>query len=169
MDDYLAKRKEIVAAREVFFLVLRNFLSQQQANAVCQIPARNIADNDWVTDSHYGYLTIKENKDSGRDFRVSILQMGNILRIGTRLSMDALTRNTGALERISNVYPNKPPVQKRLTSGEIMFDWSFDVPDLYTSTLSMETSVFMASSLFENALYATVKELINQHQTKKIF
>lgn len=163
-DDYLAARQKILAAREGFFAALRQHmaLTQQKRNGqtgdvLFQADARVIEEADWVSDAARGYLTIKENPKAGRVFRISLLQMGPILRLGARMPKAVVATNAHAVSRISSVYPDKTPVQKSLYPDDVLFDWSFDVPDLYFSALTMEAALFLVSSLFENVLYATAK------------
>jgi hypothetical protein len=164
IEDYLAARQKIVIAREGFFSALRQHMTstQQKRNGrtgdvLFQDNARMIDDEEWVSDPARGYLTIKENPKVGRVFRISLLQMGQMMRLGVRLPKAIVATNQHALSRISSVYPDKAPVQKSLFPDDVLFDWSFDVPDLYFSALTMEVALFWVSSLFENVLYATAK------------
>jgi hypothetical protein len=164
MDDYLAVRRKILVAREGFFSALRQHVTStqrerngQSGDILFQADARAIEDADWVSDPARGYLTIKENQKTGRVFRISLLQMGQIMRLGVRVPKAVMATNPHAALRISSVYPDKTPAQKSLFPDKVMFDWSFDVPDLYFSALTMEAALFLVSSLFEEALYATVE------------
>jgi hypothetical protein len=164
MDDFLAVRKKIVIAREGFFSALRQHVTSSQrerngqtGDVLFQADARVIEDADWISDSARGYLTIKENPKVGRVFRISLLQMGPIMRLGARLPKAVVAASPHAVLRIASIYPDKAPVQKSLFPDDVLFDWSFDVPDLYYSALTMEAALFLVSSLFENVLYATAK------------
>lgn len=164
MEDYLAARQKILVAREGFFAALRQHMTttQQKRNGqtgdvLFQADARVIEEADWISDPARGYLTIKENPKAGRVFRISLLQVGQMMRLGVRLPKAVVATSPQAVSRISSVYPDKAPVQKSLFPDDVLFDWSFDVPDLYFSALTMEVALFLVSSLFENVLYATAK------------
>ncbi len=88
MEDYLAVRQKIVVARESFFSALRQHMTstQQKRNGqtgdiLYQDDARVIDNTDWIADPARGYLTIKENLKAGRVFRISLLQMGQMMRL----------------------------------------------------------------------------------------
>lgn len=161
LSDYLAARQRIVTAREGFFFALRNHLRPDQrpdakelSDALWDSPARQIADLDWVVNATRGYLTIRENLTVGRPFRLSVLQMGHVLRVGVRIPKTMALVHNAVVARVSSTFPGKTPIQTRLTSGSVLFDWNFEVPDLYESALTMETAVFLVGTLFENALQA---------------
>lgn len=161
LADYLAARKRIITAREGFFFALRDHLRPEQrpdakglADGLWNSAARQIEDADWVTNAARGYLTIRENLASGRSFRLSVLQMGQLLRIGVRVPNTMVVMQSAMATRISSTFPDRSPLQRRLTSGDVMFDWSFDVPDLYDSALTMEATIFLVGTLFENTLQA---------------
>lgn len=161
LSDYLAARQRIMTAREGFFFALRNHLRPEQrpdakdlSDPLWDSAARLIADPDWVSNASRGYLTIRENTVQGRPFRLSVLQMGHILRIGVRIPKTISTMQRQVVPRISATFPGKTPIQMNLSSGNVMFDWSFEVPELYNSALTMETAVYLVGNLFENTLQA---------------
>lgn len=163
LGDYLSARNFIIAAREGFFFAIRGHLrpdgrqdAQSLADPLWDSAARTIADADWVANASRGYLTIRENPAVGRPFRISVLQMGKVLRVGVRVPKTLAVMQSHVAPRISATFPGQVPQQLQLHSGEVMFDWSFDVPDLYDSALTMETAVYLVGQLFENTLQATL-------------
>lgn len=161
LPDYLAARQRIIAAREGFFFALRNHLRPEQRPDAKELSdnlwdsgARQINDADWVANPARGYLTILENLGVGRSFRLSVLQMGHILRVGVRVPKTMALMHNAVIARISTTFPDKQPIQTRLSAGGVLFDWSFDVSDLYDSALTMETAIFLVGTLFENTLQA---------------
>lgn len=159
VSDYVEARKRIIAAREGFFFALRNHLRPEMrtdakglADGLWNSPARQILDDDWIANPGRGYLTIRENLAAGRSFRISVLQMGRILRVGVRVPKTIACMHQTSTSRLSATFPGHQPIQMTLSSGDVMFDWNFEVPDLYDSALTMETTIFMVGSLFENSL-----------------
>lgn len=161
LSDYLQCRNEIIAARDGFFHALRAYLSpdarpdaKELADGLWDSEARKISEADWVANPSRGYLTIKESPAHGRPFRISVLQMGHILRVGVRLPPAIAAMKVATTDRIASTYHDKAPTRYLLSSGEALFDWTFQVPDLYESALTMESAVFLVGSLFENSLQA---------------
>lgn len=162
LGEYVAARQRIIEAREGFFFAVRNHLREQRPDAkdlsdqLWDSAARKIEDADWVTNPSRGYLTIRENLTSGRPFRLSVLQMGHVLRVGVRVPKTLALMQSHVSTRLSSTFPGKTPIQLQLSSGEVLFDWSFDVPDLYDSALTMETAIYLVGNLFENSLQTTL-------------
>lgn len=163
LGDFITARHFIVEAREGFFFAIRNHLrpderadAQILADPLWNSKARTIADDDWVTNPVRGYLTIRENPNVGRPFRISVLQMGKVLRVGVRLPKTVAVMQSHVVPRISATFPGQAPQQMQLHSGDVMLDWSFDVPELYDSALTMETAIYLVGQLFENSLQATL-------------
>lgn len=163
LGDFLAARQRIIQAREGFFFALRNYLRPEQRpdardlqDVLWDSSARQIADGDWVANPTRGYLTIRENLGCGRPFRLSVLQMGRVLRVGVRVPKTMAVMNSRTVARISATFPGTRPTEIHMSSGDVLFDWSFDVPDLYDSALTMETAIYQVGNLFENSLQATL-------------
>ncbi|GBG14391.1 uncharacterized protein NMK_1990 [Novimethylophilus kurashikiensis] len=157
--DYLSARNFIIEAREGFFFAIRAHLRPDErsdaknlSDPLWDSPARKIADEDWIANPARGYLTIRENLASGRSFRLSILQMGKVLRVGVRVPKTLALMQSQVGARISSTFPGQQPIQMQMSTGEVLFDWNFDVPDLYDSALTMETAIYQVGHLFENAL-----------------
>lgn len=161
LGDYLAARQRLIRAREGFFFALRSHLLPEQRTDARALdddlwnsPAREIADQDWVTNAARGYLTIRENLGKGRSFRLSVLQLGRVLRVGVRIPKTIAAMHAPVVSRISATFPGRTPINLHLSTGDIMLDWNFDLPDLYDSALAMETAVYSVGTLFENSLQA---------------
>lgn len=172
LDQYLAGRKELIAGREVLFSAARTYLRPGQrpdatilGDQLATSPAREIRDQEWVENAARGYLTILENPQQGRNFRICVLQQGHELRIGVRL-LQELQENTKfpSLSRVLGTF-NSAPVQKRLRRGELFVDWHFSAAQLYTHAQAMEDAVYRISALFESALQATANAP-GYHSTK---
>ncbi len=162
---YQQAQQQIVAAREGFFFAVKNHLrpelrpdAKALADSLWNSMARNISADEWVTNPARGYLTILENRAAGRVFRLSVLQMGHLLRIGVRVPNTVVVMQSQAITRISNTYPGKTPTQMQLSNKDFLFDWSFEVPDLYDSALTMETAIHLVGTLFENTLQALLAQ-----------
>lgn len=158
---YKAARERIVAAREGFFSAVREYLRPESRvnardlnDALWNSEARNISDEDWVVDAARGQLTIRES--FSRPFRISVLQMGYVLRVGVRLQQSAASLGPAVASRLASTFPGKAPAEMVLTHGGLLLDWSFEIPDLYDSAMSMETGVHFINSVLENALQAIV-------------
>lgn len=161
LGDYLAARQRLIRAREGFFFALRTHLNPEQRpdarnldDDLWNSPARQIGEQDWVTNASRGYLTIRENLGAGRSFRISVLQMGHVLRVGVRIPRTVATMHAPVVSRISATFPGRTPINLHLSTGDVMLDWNFDLPDLYDSVLAMETAVYSVGTLFENSLQA---------------
>lgn len=164
LGDYLKERSRIIAAREGFFHALRTHLRPEQrvdayilGDRLALSPARQIQDAEWVVNPSRGYITILPNLPAGRVFRLSVLQLGQVLRIGVRIpALSYSTDEHQRRQRLHGTFPEQAPRVVVLAEGDQVLDWEFSVPDLYQSALAMETAIFRVSALFENALQATL-------------
>lgn len=164
LDHYLASRKHLIAGREVLFGVARTYMRPGQrpdarllGDPLANSPAREISDDEWVVNAARGYLTILENPEKGRTFRICVLQQGYELRIGVRmLQVPAEGAHFPSLSRVLGTFA-VPSVQRRLRRGELFVDWHFPAEHLYTDAQAMEDAVFRISALFESALQALTK------------
>lgn len=164
LESYLAGRKELISSREVLFAVARTYLRPGQrpdarllGDILADSPAREIAESEWVSNAARGYLTILENPEKGRNFRICVLQQGHELRIGVRL-LHAPPENTNfpSLSRILGTF-GATPKQTRLRRSELFIDWHFNADQLYTNAQALEDAVYRISALFESTLQATTK------------
>lgn len=159
LEKYLSGRKCLIAAREVLFTAARTYLRPTQrpdafqlGDEKCNSPARNVSDEEWIANAARGYLTILENADKGRNFRICVLQQGTELRIGIRLPpWHADTQEPGT-RRILNTFGAHTPVLTELSTAELLVDWHFSAEQLYTDAQTLEGAVYRISALFESAL-----------------
>jgi hypothetical protein len=158
-DEYLAGRKQLIASREVLFTAARAYLRPGQrpdarllGDARWNSPARDISDEEWVVNAARGYLSVLESPDKGRSFRLSVLQQGNVLRIGVRVPAwygDAVLMGNA---RIVNTFGEQKPVITPLDTGEVFVDWHFGAEHLYTQAQTIEDAVYRINAVFESAL-----------------
>lgn len=161
LQSYLQHRKDLIAAREALFFALRGYLRPEQrpdaailGDDLSLAEARVINDAEWVANPTRGYLTILENAEKGRIFRVSILQAGNQLRIGVRLPAEiGGSSRWAAATRLEKTF-KKEAVSTTLSTGDQLIDWHFDVPGLYANVQNFEDAVAKVGLVFEAALHA---------------
>lgn len=161
LKSYLSARQILITAREGFFYAVRQHLRPEQRpdaqmleDPLWNSPARLVHDEDWVTNATRGYLSILAN--TFRPFRLAVLQMGKVLRVGVRLPKTIHMMQPQVMARLNATFPGKIPTMILLSNGDALLDWTFDVPDLYDSALTMETAIYAIGTLFESALQATL-------------
>ncbi|KVP65526.1 hypothetical protein WJ96_03940 [Burkholderia ubonensis] len=166
LEHYLSGRKQLIAGREVLFMAARTYLrpsqrpdARQLGDALWNSPARDIADDEWVVNAARGYLSILENAEKGRSFRLCVLQQGYELRIGVRVPAWYADTVLQSRARIVKTFGAHAPVLTQLTTGEVLVDWHFRAEQLYTQAQAMEDAVYRISAVFECALQSiTPKE-----------
>lgn len=161
LDAYLDGRKQLIAVREVLFSAVRMYLRPGQrpdanllGDPLWNSPARIIAEDEWVANATRGYLSILENADKGRSFRLCVLLQGNELRVGIRLPAWHNDKESSAVERLSTTFGTQKPIVTELMTDELMLDWHFNAEQLYTQAQAMEDAVFRIGAAFETALQA---------------
>lgn len=159
LEEYLTGRKRLIAGREVLFAAARTYLrpsqrpdARQLGDALWNAAARDISDEEWVVNAARGYLSILENADKGRYFRLCVLLQGYELRIGVRLPRWYADEVCHRPARIRHAFGAHRPVETTLGTGELMVDWHFRAEQLYTQAQAMEDAVYRISALFECAL-----------------
>ena len=149
----------MVNAREGFFEAIELFLQPEQRLDAEQLgdnhahsAAREIADGAWVRNAARGYLTILAEPAVGRHFRLSVLQLGNLLRIGVRVPRDVLN-GAYPTDRLTELFlPEVPREVLYSDVDEFLYDWQFQVPDIYASAQSMEDAVARVFLVYETAI-----------------
>lgn len=161
LEAYLDGRKQLIAARDVFFSAVRMYLrpgqrpdAQQLGDRHWNSPARTISDEEWVANATRGYLTILENADKGRGYRLCVLQQGNELRVGVRLPAWHSDRTSPAVARLQKTFGAQAPTLTHLSTDELLVDWHFPANQLYTNAQAMEDAVHKVGLVFEVALQA---------------
>lgn len=159
LEAYLDGRKQLIAARDVFFSAVRMYLRPGQrpdakllGDRFWDSPSRTIADEEWVANATRGYLTVLENADKGRGFRLCVLQQGNELRVGVRLPAWHNDRTSPAVSRLQKTFGAHAPVLTHLNTDELLVDWHFPAGELYTNAQAMEDAVHKVGLVFEVAL-----------------
>lgn len=165
MADYLSARRELIAARECFFFALRAYLRPEQrpdakalGDRLWNAPARRIDDSEWLSNPPRGYLTILENPDAGRGFRLQVVQQGYTLRVGVKLPAWHTDPQQSSFNRLAATFGDQPPMLTELATDELLVEWVFDVPLLYQSAQAMEDAIFKVSLVLESALQAFVPQ-----------
>ncbi|KVP16767.1 hypothetical protein [Burkholderia ubonensis] len=159
LEGYLTGRKRLIAGREVLFMAARTYLrpsqrpdARQLGDALWNSPARDIADEEWVVNAARGYLSVLENADKGRSFRLCVLQQGYELRIGVRVPHWYAETVLQGRARLLNTFGAHAPVLTQLADGAVLVDWHFRAEQLYTQAQAMEDAVYRISAVFECAL-----------------
>lgn len=161
-SQYLDERAKLIAARDGFFHVLRTYLRPEQRpdaellGDAIEMAARHISDEHFVVNPARGYAVILPEPSAGRAFRLSVLQVGSLLKVGVRgdltnLSAEERTRLLRALG------PDSPTVIQVLGTNESLVDWAYAVDDLYTNPLTYELSLYRISAVLEAALHVFKK------------
>jgi hypothetical protein len=95
-------------------------------------------------------MAVKENEN--RRFRMSLWQAGRKLRVGIRVDASFLVRDTPLDSMLQDVFPGSQP--HRVSRGDsVMYDWHFEVPNLYTDLIEQETYILSVVNLYENVYH----------------
>jgi hypothetical protein len=155
--NYLLTNGPLIVARDQFFSAVTVALSDalrrgpvEHLTNLDDCPGHDIAESEIVRDSRYGWMAIKENER--RHFRLSLWQAGTKLRVGIRVDASFLVRDTPLDSMLQDVFPGALP--HRVIRGDgVMYDWHFDVPNLYTEILEQETYILSIVNLYENVYH----------------
>lgn len=161
MANYLAERQALIGARESLFQAVRTFLRPEQridavqlGDATPRAPYRLISDDEWVMNPARGYAVILPAPHKGRPFKLSVLQLGNTLRVGIKISAhNPESDSEYAATRFQNLFSDVKPLAVGISKGaDVMMDWQFNVKDIYTDVQAYEDAVYRIAAVFELAL-----------------
>lgn len=160
LPEYLTSRKLLIAGREALFEAVRMYLHVGQrpdakllGDPLWNLPAWEISDAAWIVNPTRGYLTILEQQEFGRLFRLSVLQQGRVLNICMRIPCTNRMSNL-VHHRIKDTFSPIAPIRSNLSDKEVSAEWQFDATELYTNAQVMEGAVHRIGMLFESALFA---------------
>ena len=154
---YFRKSEDLLAARNGFFLALRSYLrptppvdAARIGDRLASSPARFISDEHWVENVARGCITVLEDPDAGRTFKLQVIQQGFLLRINLifpawhppRLCQDA--------------FADSMPLFHENMDGTHQLHWLFELPSLYSDIQAMEGALYRVGAIYEAALQATV-------------
>ncbi len=99
----------------------------------------------WRIMPERGWLVL--DAEPARPYVTSIWQVGRWLRIGTKVH-PRLLGNVALQEAISSIFYDTP-CHLTIRGDGYLFDWMFDVPDLYSSMVEQETWIMALLHLHE--------------------
>ena len=158
--SYLAARQQLILAREGFSHAVRAYLRPEQridaellGDSLSRAACRTISDDEWVANPARGYITVLESKNKGRVFRLSVLQLGDTLRVGIRIP-STLVLPLDCENRLTTLFADTICTKTRLASNlNVQFDWQFGANNLYTNVQAYESAVYRITAVFEIALH----------------
>lgn len=160
LASYLAARQEVIQAREGFFHAVRAYLRPEQridaellGDWTSRASCRTIGDDEWVANPARGYITVLESSAKARFFRLSVLQLGETLRVGIRIPGNRVISDE-AESRLMALFTDTACIKVKLISNiNVQFEWQFSANAIYTNVQAYENAVYRISAVFETALH----------------
>lgn len=147
--EYLDACQDLVAARAAFFAELR-------AQFRGELPARQIGDAHWVASPELGTLIVTEHPEAGRNFRLTVLHLGDQLRVGVRLPAWHNVPASSAVARLAQTFPDRAPELGESEDDEALVTWAFSATELLSGPEGMAGPIYRVVAVFTAALQALV-------------
>lgn len=153
LSPVLNTQADIIREREAFFNRIKETFFRTWDLAVredvakswgLRLPAPPSAPA-WKSMPERGWLVL--DAEPHRPYVVSIWQIGKWLRIGAKLQPQMFV-NAGLHEAISSLFYDAP-CHLTVRGNEYLFDWQFEVPDLYRDIVEQETWILALLHLYE--------------------